>query len=202
VRRVSRCPVSVQPSFCCYFLGCVFAAHKSGEKRQGTAEDRVLFEFVGGSVLTNRGHFCFSASRLFFRAILKKPSRSFDKSAVLATSVFLPITYISIFTHQLVCTVICDKLPWGRFAIFRCFRWVWVLGGCVCWVSVCLWGFGCFAPCLGSLRCLIVSSCSPWVFSVAHRRSIPTAFGLTVKALFCLRVHLISPSAGGTGRRY
>jgi len=23
--------------------------------------------------------------------------------------------------------------------------------------------FGCFAPCLGSLRCLIVSSCSPWV---------------------------------------
>ena len=107
-----------------------------------------------------------------------------------------------IFTHQLVCTVICDKLPWGRFAIFRCFRWVWVLGGCVCWVSVCLWGFGCFAPCLGSLRCLIVSSCSPWVFSVAHRRSIPTAFGLTVKALFCLRVHLISPSAGGTGRRY
>lgn len=30
----------------------------------------------------------------------------------------------------------------------------------------------------------------------AHRRSIPTAFGLTVKAVF-LRVHLFRPSAGG-----
>lgn len=138
MRRVSRCPVSVQPSFCCYFLGCVFAAHKSGEKRQGTAEDRVLFEFVGGSVLTNRGHFCFSASRLFFRAILKKAVTFLRQKRRTGHKCFLAHHTYPIFTHQLVCTVICDKLPWGRFAIFRCFRWVWVLGGvcvgcrCVC----------------------------------------------------------------------
>ena len=37
---------------------------------------------------------------------------------------------------------------------------------------------GCFAPCLGSLRCLIVSSCSPWVFGLCaqaqHTHSVRT----------------------------
>lgn len=138
MRRVSRCPVSVQPSFCCYFLGCVFAAHKSGEKRQGTAEDRVLFEFVGGSVLTNSAFLhcvAFVLSRNLKKAVtfLRQKRRTGHKC-------FLAHHTYPIFTHtsQLVCTVICDKLPWGRFAIFRCFRWV-----CGCW-GVCVLGVGVF----------------------------------------------------------
>ena len=99
-----------------------------------------------------------------YRAILKKPSHSFDKSAVLYTAL---------------------KKMAGSGGRAGQRDIISENEGCICAPFLLLCGYfggwvirGCFAPWPGSLRCLIVPSYSPWVFGLCaqaqHTHSVRT----------------------------